>query len=177
MYNKLEAGISFSRYIKKFGRLRFSFEGGYIDRPLPWSMNFSGRPSFNPSFSVVVRNTFQTMRFNEFSSDRYGALFFMHDFGPLLLRTKKFKPEVRIAHAMTIGSLRSPELHQGVDFKTMEKGYLESGVILDNLIRINMMNAGYIGFGAGVFYRYGAYHLPVERDNYTFKFAVMYSIN
>lgn len=176
-YNKLEAGISFIRYIKKFGRLRISLESGYIDRPLPWSMNFSGRPSFNPSFSVVVKETFQTMRFNEFSSDRYAAFFFMHDFGPLLLRTKKFKPEVRLAHAMTWGSLRNPELHIGVPFKTLEKGFFESGVIIDNIIRINTMNAGYFGIGGGVFYRYGAYHLTDLRDNFTFKVAFMYSVN
>jgi hypothetical protein len=31
--------------------------------------------------------------------------------------------------------------------------------------------------GAGVFYRYGANHLPNEADNWTFKIAFMYSVN
>jgi hypothetical protein len=176
-YNKIELGIFWIKYFKNLGKLRVSAEVGLVDRALPWSMNFSGRPSFNPSFSVVVRETFQTMRFNEFSSDRYFAFFFMHDFGPLLLRYKSFKPEIRIAQAISYGTLSNPEYHQGVPFKTLEDGFFESGLIIDNLLRINMFNVGYFGLGAGVFYRYGANHLPNEADNWTFKIAFMYSVN
>ena len=176
-YNKLEVGVFYERFIRNLGKLRISAEAGIVDQPLPWSMNFSGRPSYNPAFSVVVKETFQTMRFNEFSSDRYFSLFFMHDFGPLLLRYKHFKPEVRIAQAITIGSLSNSEMHQGVPFKTLEDGYFESGLIIDNILRINMFNAGYFGVGAGAFYRYGANHLPIERDNWAFKIAFMYSVN
>lgn len=176
-YNKLEAGVWFERYIKGLGKLRVSAEFGLVDRSLPWSMNFSGRPSYNPSFSVVVKETFQTMRFNEFSSDRYFSMFFMHDFGPLLLRYKHFKPEIRIAQAISYGTLSNPEYHVGVPFKTLEEGFFESGFIIDNIIRINMFNTGYLGLGAGVFYRYGPNRLPNEPDNWTFKFAFMYSVN
>jgi hypothetical protein len=176
-YNKVEAGVFFVRYLKNLGKLRVSAEVGLVDRSVPWSMNFSGRPSYNSAFSVVVRETFQTMRFNEFSSDRYFALFFMHDFGPLLLRYKGFKPEIRIAQAITYGTLSNPEDHQGVPFKTLENGFFESGLVVDNIIRLNMFNVGYFGLGAGVFYRYGANHLPNEADNWTFKIAFMYSVN
>lgn len=176
-YNKVELGMLYSHYIKNLGRLRFSVEGGFVDRPVPWSMNFSGRPSYNPSFSVVVRETFQTMRFNEFSSSSYAAFFLLHDFGPLLLRYKAFKPEIRLAQGIMYGKLTHPEMHVGVPFKTLEHGYFESGLILDNLLRINIFNAGYFGIGAGAFYRYGAYSLPNDRDNWAFKISFMYSVN
>lgn len=176
-YNKVEAGVFLERFTKNLGKTRIALEAGWVDVPLPWSMNFSGRPSFNPTFSVVVKETFQTMRFNEFSADQYFSVFFMHDFGPLLLRYEHFKPEVRIAQAFSMGSLRHAEYHIGVPFKTLEDGFLESGLIVDNLLRINMFNTGYFGIGAGVFYRYGANHLPVEIDNWTFKLAFMYSVN
>jgi hypothetical protein len=176
-YNKVEAGVWFERYIKGFGKMRASFEVGFIDRSIPFSMNFSGRPSFNQNFSVVIKETFQTMRFNEFSSDQYASLFFMHDFGPLLLRFKYFKPEIRLAQAISYGSLRNRENHVGIPFKTLEKGFFESGLIIDNIIRINMFNTGYFGIGGGVFYRYGPNKLPTESDNWTFKLAFMYSVN
>lgn len=176
-YNKFEVGIFYKRYTKGFGKTRIQLEAGYVDRPVPWSMNFSGRPSYNPSFSVVVRETFQTMRFNEFSSTQYAALFFMHDFGPLLLRTRIFKPEFRIFQGATFGTLRYADMHQGVNFKGLDHGYYESGVVVDNIIRISMISTGYLGIGAGAFYRYGPYHLDHEPDNWTFKIAFMYSIN
>ncbi len=176
-YNKVEAGINYTRYTRNLGKTRIQLEGGIVDRSVPWSMNFSGRPSFNPSFSVVVTNTFQTMRFNEFSSDKYFALFFMHDFGPLLLRFKTFKPEIRIFQGITYGTLSNPELHEGVPFKTLEEGFFESGLVIDNILRFNILNTGYLGIGAGVFYRYGANHFYNEMDNFTFKIAFMYSVN
>lgn len=176
-YNKLEVGVFYERFTRNLGKTRVAVEAGIIDQPLPWSMNFSGRPSYNPSFSVVVKETFQTMRFNEFSSNRYWSLFFMHDFGPLLLRFKRFKPEFRLVQAISFGALHSPELHLGVPFKTLENGYFESGAVLDNIIRFNVFNTGYLGVGVGAFYRYGANHLPVESENWAFKIAFMYSVN
>ncbi len=176
-YNKFELGILFRRYTKNLGKTRLQLEVGLVDRPVPWSMNFNGRPSYNSSFSVVVRETFQTMRFNEFSSSQYAALFFMHDFGPLLLRTRYFKPEFRIFQSITYGTLRNQDLHEGIPFKTLEQGFYESGGVIDNIIRVNILNVGYLGLGAGVFYRYGANHFANEADNWTFKFAFMYSVN
>ena len=176
-YNKIEVGIFLQRYTKNLGKTRVALELGLVDRPVPWSMNFSGRPSYNPSFSVVVKESFQTMRFNEFASSQYVALFFSHDFGPLLLRNKWLKPEFRVFQGITYGTLRNPELHEGIPFKTLDEGYYETGLVLDNIIRLNMFNTGYIGFGGGVFYRYGANHFPNELDNYTFKFSIMYSVN
>jgi hypothetical protein len=78
---------------------------------------------------------------------------------------------------MTFGTLSNPELHEGVPFKTLEDGFFESGLVFDNLIRFNILNTGYLGIGAGVFYRYGANHLPIEDQNWAFKIAFMYSVN
>ena len=176
-YNKLEVGISYERFTKNLGKTRLTLEAGIVDVALPWSMNFSGRPSYNPSFSVVVRETFQTMRFNEFSSTQYASLFFMHDFGPLLLRMGIIKPEIRIFQAMTFGRLDYQDMHEGIPFKDLEDGFFESGLVIDNIIRINLLNVGYLGLGAGAFYRYGANHFAHEADNWTFKLAFMYSVN
>lgn len=176
-YNRLEVGILWERTIKYLGYLTLQIEGGFVDQPVPYSLLFSPRPSFNPSFSVIVRNTFQTMRFNEFASNRYTALYLRHNFGPLLLRTGWFKPEFRIYQGIAVGAFDSPELHQGIPLKSLEDGFYESGIDFANLLRFNIGNVGYLGFGVGVFYRYGPNALPKQADNWAFKLSVMYSVN
>lgn len=176
-YNKIELGIQFDRFTKNFGRTLISLEGGYVDRALPIGMNFGSRPSYSPSFSVVVPNTFQVMRFNEFFNSQYAAMYFMHDFRSLLLRSGWFKPEIRFFQGVGFGRLDHRAQHLNEDIKDMRFGYYESGLALDNLIRINTFNTGYFGIGVGVFYRYGPYTLPTPLENFSLKMAFMYSVN
>ncbi len=176
-YNKVELGIQLDRFTKNLGRTLISLEGGYIDRPLPLGMNFGGRPSYSPSFSVVVPNTFQAMRFNEFFNSQYVALYFMHDFRSLLLRSGWFKPEIRLFQGVGFGKMDNLERHLNEDVQDMRHGYYETGIALDNLIRINTFNMGYFGIGVGGFFRYGPYTLPNDLDNFSLKIAFMYSVN
>ena len=46
----------------------------------------------------------------------------------------------------------------------MDKGFFESGLMLNNVI-----SSAFSGVGVGVFYRYGAYELPKRKDNLKFK--------
>ncbi|KAB2805338.1 DUF5686 family protein [Phaeocystidibacter luteus] len=176
-YNKIELGIQFDRFTKNLGRTLMSIEGGYVDSPLPIGMNFGARPSYSASFSVVVPNTFQTMRFNEFFNSQYGAVYFMHDFRSLLLRSGWFKPEIRFFTAVGFGKLDNRERHLNSGIQDMRYGYYESGIALDRLIAINTFNLGYFGIGVGGFYRYGPYSLPNVWDNFSLKIAFMYSVN
>jgi len=77
---------------------------------------------------------------------------------------------VIIAQGIGFSTLSESNQHLDIEINTIEKGYFESGIALDNLIRINIMNFTQLGLGAGVFYRYGTYHLAKEIDNYAFKF-------
>jgi len=58
--------------------------------------------------------------------------------------------------------MQNPERHEGITFNTLDKGYLESGFELNQLI---------FGFGLSLTYRYGAYHLPEIEDNIALKFT------
>ena len=69
---------------------------------------------------------------------------------------------------MAFGSLRNPERHIGVPIKTLEKGYFESGLAVDNLYR-QKFKLFYLGVGVGAFYRWGANRLPEEADNFTYR--------
>ena len=178
-YNKFEIGTTWSHYFAGWGNTTIRLEGGYIDAVVPYQINFNGRPSYKPGFSVVLKNTFQTMRFNEFTTSTYGAMFFSHNFKNLIFKHGYFKPQFILKHAMTVGSLKDPEAHEGIVnlAKTLNKGYYESGVVVHNILRINTFNVGYFGLGMGVFYRYGPYQFSQNDYNWAFKVAMMYSIN
>ena len=162
-------------YIKNLGRPGFSVETGLIEGNVPQhklNSSLGTNKSFDRSWTsrllnVSTENAFETMLPYEFFSSRYVHFYFRHSFGSLLFRVKKFKPEVVLTSSAGFGALSNESSHGGIAFKTMEKGYYESGLLLRNLLQINTTTAG-IGF----FYRYGPYSLPVQNQNFTAKFSV-----
>ena len=131
--------------------------GGGIRMPL------EGRFDTNISFVGFL----QTMHLYEFLSDRSIQINYAHLTGPLL--TKKLQkawisPQFKFHQNFAIGGLEQASYYEFMEFKTMEKGFWESGVELTNLIKYK---SGFQkqGFGIGLFYRYGSYALPDTRDN------------
>jgi len=156
--------------LKRLGETFIWLEGGKVTKDVPYPLLFNGNGSYAKGRTVFVPNTFQTMGLYEFAGDRFANLFIYHDFGTLLFRTKKFRPDVIIAQGIGFSALSHPHQHLDIEVNTLDKGYFESGFALDNIIRINALNFAQVGLGVGVFYRYGTYHLPKEINNYAFKF-------
>lgn len=111
----------------------------------------------------------------EFLSDRYLHLFYSHNFGSLLLNTPKFKPQFIVVQNTGWGSLTNAS-YQGIDFKTKERIYLESGLIINNLLKFNYINMFYLNVGVGGFYRYGYYGSTNFSDNFALKLSVTMSL-
>lgn len=112
-------------------------------------------------FSVAGINSFETMYFNEFFSDRFGILQFKHKLKPFEI-SRRFKPELVLISRYALGNMSHIERHQNIAFKTLDQGYSESGFEINNLL---------FGFGLSFAYRYGSYHLPEFEDNFAFKFT------
>lgn len=112
-------------------------------------------------FSVAGLNSFETMYFNEFFSDKFATLQFKHFIKPFNI-TKRYKPQLVLITRYAIGDISDPEKHQYVTFNSLKKGYTESGFEINKLL---------FGFGLSFTYRYGAYHLPRIDDNVAFKFT------
>lgn len=151
------------------GKTTVQLSSGIIRGSVPYPFLFTGHGSrfdHSPVNGFIVPNYFQTMGLYEFLSDRYAYLFFNHNFGRLSgTRSKHFRPELSVIHNMGIGDLEDSEVHQGIAFNTLEKGFYESGVVILNMIRFKYLNTIYFGLGAGGFYRYGNYRLsPAERN-------------
>ena len=171
-YNRAEATIDYTLYNGKLGQSYFRLASGIIDSSLPYGLLFTGEGSKSSDMPLLINNSFQTMQPYEFLSDRYVHLFYSHNFGSLLFKTKTFKPQFVIVHNSGWGSLANAS-YQGIDFKTKNKVYLESGLIVNNIIKLNYLNMFYFNFGVGGFYRYGNYQL----DNFSKNLAVKLSMN
>lgn len=112
-------------------------------------------------FSVAGTNSFETMFFNEFFSDKFATFQFKHYLSPFNLG-QRYKPQLVLITRYAIGDINQPERHQNVTFGSLNKGYTESGFEINKLL---------FGFGLSFTYRYGAYHLPEIGDNVAFKFT------
>ncbi|WP_055446950.1 DUF5686 family protein [Lacinutrix mariniflava] len=112
-------------------------------------------------FSVAGINSFETMFFNEFFSDRFATLVVKHYIKPFHI-TSYFNPQLVLITRYAVGNMNNISRHQSVNFSTLKSGYTESGLEINKLL---------LGFGLSFTYRYGAYHLPNEEDNLALKFT------
>ena len=67
------------------------------------------------------------------------------------------------------GALGNQQDHHNVDYKTLELGYYESGIVIRKLLDLQM-----IDLGLGVLYRYGPYSFDNISQNFAYKFSLFY---
>lgn len=151
---------------------QFTLEGNYAFGDIPLTHAFHAFPN-NPNkteifnrFSIAGKISFETMYFNEFFSDRQAALHIRHQFRPIRI-TDTYKPELALLNRFVIGSFNDMEAHQNIEFNSLKHGYSEAGLELNKLLG---------GFGLSFAYRYGAYHLPSFKENFSFKFTLKLKI-
>ncbi len=106
------------------------------------------------------------MTFNEFISDKYVMIQGRQNFNRFKI-SSKLRPALSLISRFAIGDIENLNYHQGVSFKKMNKGYLESGFVLNHLFK---------GFGISSFYRYGAYRNPKFSDNLAVKLTYVLSL-
>jgi hypothetical protein len=174
-YNRIEATIDFMAYKGRVGQSNFRLATGFIDSSLPYGLLFTCEGSKNKNIPLIINNSFQTMSPYEFLSDKYMHLFFSHNFGSLLINTKKFKPQFIIVQNAGWGALKNFD-NQGIDFNTKDKIYIESGLIINNILKLNYINMFYINFGVGGFYRYGNYGFDNFNENIALKLSMSVSL-
>ncbi len=175
-YQKIEASLSQSFFTRNFGQTRYHIQAGYIDSDLPLGLMFTGEGSNDDDIPIVMPDTFQTMLPYEFLSDQYVHLFLTHDLGSLLFKTKDFNPGLILHHNMGWGDLEQTQSHLW-NFNTKDQIFIESGLEVTKVIKLNYLDAFYVGLGAGGFYRYGYYSFDKSSDNFVFKLNVTFTLN
>lgn len=169
-FDRFKFQISKSFKTKYLGVSDVLLQAGYASAGCPVMETFNILSCYLP-MGLYSPGCFNTMRFDEFFCDRFVALFLSHNFGGQLWRTNSrwFKPELTLATHFGWGDMRRADAFPGKNFRTMEKGYFESGVVVDGLLRISMLK-----MGLGVFYRYGPYAFGSFKDDIALKYSLVF---
>jgi len=156
---------------RRMGETYLQATAGILWGKLPYPYLYNGRGARSETNVIWVANHFQTMGLYEFTSDRYATLFVTHNFRTLLGKPRVgwFRPEPSVVQGISYGGLRSPEQHEGIPIRTLERGFFESGLLVDNLYRQRVLKAAYVGVGVGAFYRWGPNANPNPTDNWAYR--------
>lgn len=147
-------------------------EGGlaFGDAPLTHLYNTSPnsltKDKILERITIAGKNSFETMYFNEFFSSQYVMLQFKHGLKRMTL-LPKVRPVLVAVTRMAWGDMQNAAQHSGIAYKTLEKGYFESGIELNQIFK---------GFGLSGFYRYGPNGLPRFEDNISIKVSFIFNI-
>lgn len=174
-FNFTQVNFKINHQIKRVNAATTSFllQGGIVFGDAPISHLYNATPNYtfkNPWIKRVTfsgKNSFETMAFNEFISDKYVMLQVKHKFRKRLKITKKIKPQITLVSRAAIGDIENPINHTGFTFKKMSKGYFESGIELNKI---------YKGLGLSTFYRYGTYQNTDWSDNLAVKLTYQLSL-
>lgn len=168
-FNYTKFGLKFDYYIKRtdLSSTNILLEGSLATGDVPLTHLFHSYPN-QPTkdeilqrFSVAGVQSFETMYFGEFFSDKLTTLQVKHSLRRFKL-AEKWKPELVLITRHAWGNMAHTERHFGIPFKTLEHLYNETGFELNKIL---------FGFGLSAAYRYGYYNLPEFADNISFKFT------
>lgn len=164
-YTKFDLRIDIQKKYINGQKTTFYAELGYGfgDIPLTHLYNMSPNNLNNDKIlqrlTIAGKNSFETMYFNEFFSSRYAFFQVKHAFQRVTL-FKKVKPSLVLVTRVGWGTMQKPEQHLGINYKTLDDGYLESGIELNKIFK---------GFGLSGFYRFGPNQLQNFEDNIAIK--------
>jgi hypothetical protein len=175
-YTRFNLLIAQQWKFRTLGTTRWYAVGGWVDGLAPFNRLYYGRGAREASFDAEVKGYFQTMGFNEFAADRFASIFINHNFGPIFYNIKNSRPEFTISHATGVGRFTQRANHiLENSLPDFSKGYFESGVGLNNLIRLNYLDVAYLGIGGSVAFRYGPYARDKFTDNAVFRLNMTFS--
>ncbi len=169
-FNRIDIQMDKTFNMNYLGKSKIQIKGGIVMESLPWYLLYN-TPSSYRDFYVFSSQNFNTMRINEFVSNRWAAIFWEHDFGRILFKKNKFfSPDWIIVHNMGWGDMKNQDNHSNLNFSTMEKGYFESGLLWNGILR-----SGFSEIGFGAIYRYGPYQFDTFKENITYRMTISYN--
>ncbi len=116
------------------------------------------------------------MGYNEFFSDNYVSFFYSHDFGYWnFFYNPNFRPRLELAYNMGVGGLQNRDNHKNINYKSLDKLYMEAGFLINNILTVNI-TAIKAGFGMGVYYRFGALANDTFVGNTFFKISTTFNL-
>ena len=167
-YNYIRSQVRLDQNFKimRLGNIAIRGEWNQVwgDVPLPLLLH---TPGIFDRWGITVPNSFETVRPTEFMNDQLFTGHFNMQFNPFRSKKGKFAPALSLRFSAAWGTLTNNDRHALINVKTMEKGYYETGFVLDDLLKINFLR-----LGIGYFYRLGDYMFINEWDNMAIKLSM-----
>ena len=171
-FGKIDARIEYEKKYLNGQKSAVLIQAGYAFGALPLTHLYNTSPNnltkdkILQRITIAGKNSFETMYFNEFFSSEFFMFQFKHGFKRVEL-FKKVKPSLVLVTRMAWGNLQHAERHMGINYKTLDHGFFESGIELNQI---------YKGFGLTGFYRYGPNQLMRLEDNIAVKLSFVFDI-
>lgn len=171
-FSKIEVKTVYEKKYLNGQKSSLLLEGGYALGDVPLTHLYNNSPNNITKENIIQRitfaskNSFETMYFNEFFSSEFIYLQFKHSFNRVKI-IKKVKPSLVLVSRMAWGDMQKPEQHTGINYKTLNDGYFESGIELNQIFN---------GLGLSAFYRYGPNQLLKFEDNIAIKLSFVLNL-
>lgn len=171
-FGKIDIRAEYQKKYLSGQKTAFYTEFGYAFGDVPLTHLYNTSPNSLTKDNILQRltiagkNSFETMYFNEFFSSQYAFFQVKHTFKRTTL-FRKVKPSLVLVSRAAWGNMEKPEQHSGIAYKTLNNGYFESGIELNQI---------YKGFGLSGFYRYGPNQLLRFEDNISVKLSFVLNL-
>jgi len=165
-YLQAVAAIRWTKHWNRIGRESFLLMGGVSqsDADLPLSKLFAGRGVRNKS-PIYASGNFITMYPYDYYADRFVSIFWKHDFDWKLFKVGSWmNPYISLAHNVLYGSMQNPQEHGSVSFSIPNKGYHESGIMLNDILKYKYLNLAYINLNAGYYYHWDDGRIDLKKN-------------
>lgn len=170
-YLRLNAEIQQDILLRGAGKINWTLAGSTTEGDVPLFLNQVGNGT-GRNWNLSVANTFQTMAPSDFYSTSQIALYTQWMLNAFKTKKKWNEPQIGFHHAVGFGTMNTSSfLQHSQQFRTMEKGYFEGGLIINNVLV-----AGVSGIGIGLFYRYGPYAEVNELKNFVPKITATFNL-
>lgn len=171
-YWKFNMRISSNVRLKQQDHLNVVLDAGVMTLDQPYQIMYGGPGTEFKLTGIIINNAFQTMKLYGFFADRFVHSFINYNLGNVIFKNSKFKPELAFALNVGWGKIKGrKDIHEGIEVRDYSNGYFETGVMLNNLLRIKIYNYLYGGLGVGTFVGYGP-----DAENGSFAIRVSYEI-
>lgn len=171
-YWKLNARINSNIRINRQDELDVVLESGIMTMDQPYPIMYGSPGTEFKLTGIIIHNAFQTMKLYGFFTDRYVHSFINYNFGNVIFRKSKFKPELALALNLGWGKIKGrKEIHELIEVRDYPEGYFETGIMLNNLLRLKIYKYFYGGLGVGAFVGFGP-----DAENGAFAIRISYEI-
>jgi len=153
------------KHINRIGFEHVLLEGGksWSNGNLPLGKLFAGNGFDYSTQSAIPEAIYtfggmMTIFPYQYYTDQFVSFIYRHDFDwkiyKYALPGKKLSsaPNICLQYDMLYGTLLHPEIQRYVGFSVPDNAYHEVGILLNNFIRLNYLNAYYFTFNIGYFY-------------------------